>query len=195
MGYLGKLEPAFVGYVLSFFVIGSWWGGHQRLFSALTRYDPTVVRLNSMFLLVVSVTPFLVSLLFAYSPGNFGMGSLSDRLAVALYGGVQALGGLALLGIWRHATRDHRLVRRTLPDEWIRSTEIARIYTVVVFATSAGIAFVSPLVAELGWIVMIVGIGRGLLRRGPQRDRAVAAPGGDSLPSGPAPARTSGRDG
>lgn len=165
--YLRKLEPAFVGYLLSFFVIGSWWSGHQRLFSALTRYDPTIVRLNSMFLLVISVTPFLVSLLFAYSPSNFGPGTLSDRLAVALYGGIQALGGLALLGIWRHATRDHRLVRKSLPDAWIRAAETPRVFTVLVFAASVGIAFVSPLAAELAWIVMIVGVGHHLLHRTP----------------------------
>ena len=170
--YLTRLEPAFVGYLLSFFVIATWWSTHHRLFSSIVRYDPTVVRLNSLFLLVISVTPFLVSILFAYSPDGFGRGSESSQLAVALYGGIQGLGGLSLLAIWRHATRRHRLLRPTVPEEWVRATEANQLLIVVVFAVSTGIAFVAPLVAELTWIVMILGLGRLLRRRGPSRRNA-----------------------
>ncbi len=173
--YLRTLEPALVGYVLAFFVIASWWNVHHRLFSSIVRYDPTLVRLNSFFLLMISVTPFLVSVLFAYSPGNFGMGSLSARLAVALYGVVQALGGLVLLGIWRHASRDHRLLRRTVTQEWIQATEATQLLTVIVFAGSVGIALVSPLAAELAWIAMILGFGRRFLRRVPKVARRTEA--------------------
>jgi uncharacterized membrane protein len=166
--YLGRLEPAFVGYVLSFFVIASWWGAHHRLFSSIVRYDPTLVRLNSFFLLMISVTPFLVSVLFAYSPNGFGVSSLSARLAVALYGGVQTLGGLVLLAIWRHASRGRRLIRRSIPEAWVRVTEENRLFNVVVFASSVGLAFVSPLAAELLWIGMILGFGRHVVRRVPK---------------------------
>jgi uncharacterized membrane protein len=167
-----------VGYVLSFLVIASWWNVHHRLFSSVARYDPTVVRLNSFFLLVISVTPFLVWMLFAYSPSGFGAGSESARLAVAIYAAVQALGGLDLLAIWRHATRGRRLVRPTLTDEWIRATEQNQLLTIGVFAASAGVAFVSPLVAELAWVAMIVGLRRRRLR--------IAAP---SHPAGGPPRR------
>jgi hypothetical protein len=50
--------------------------------------------------------------------------------------------------------------------EWIRATEVGQLLTVVVFGASIGIAFVSPLVAELTWIVMIFGFRSRLLRRG-----------------------------
>lgn len=165
--YLARLEPAFVGYLLSFFVIATWWSAHHRLFSSIVRYDQRLVRYNTFFLLVISVTPFLVSLLFAYVPNGFGRGSPSARLAVALYGLVQALGGTMLLVIWRHASYRRRLVRPSLPDEWIRQTEQNQLLTVVVFLASVGIAFLSPLVAELTWIIMIFGPGRRFLRRSP----------------------------
>ena len=158
--YFSRLEPAFVGYMLSFFVIASWWTTHHRLFSCIVRYDHVVVRLNSFFLLVISVTPFLVSLLFAYSPNGFATGSLSDRLAVMIYAAVQAVGGCVLLGVWHHATHGSRLVAPTLPSEWIRATEQAQILTVAVFAGSIAIALASPLAAELAWIVMIFGFTR-----------------------------------
>jgi len=158
--YLGRLEPAFLGYVLSFFVIAGWWNVHHRLFSSIVRYDPTLVRLNSTFLLVISVTPFLVSLLFAYSPNGWGPGTLSSRLGVAIYAVVQALGGCVLLGIWRHATRHARLVSKTLTPEWIRITELGQLLSTGTFAISVAVAFLSPLTAELLWIVVILGFQR-----------------------------------
>jgi uncharacterized membrane protein len=145
---------------------------HHRLFSAIDRYDPPLVRLNSFFLLVISVTPFLVSLLTAYSTSSLGPGPLSSSLAVAIYAGVQALGGLSLLAIWWHATEGRHLVRPSVTDAWIRATERRQLLTVVVFAASMGIAFVSPLAAELSWIVVIWGFGRRLLRRVPRTGAA-----------------------
>jgi uncharacterized membrane protein len=165
--YLRKLEPGFITYILSFFVIASWWGVHHRLFSALARYDPLLVRLNTFFLLVISITPFLVSLLLSYSTSSLGPGSLSSRFSVVLYAGIQALGGVTLLAIWRHATAGRRLVRPTLTEAWIRHTERNQLLTVVVFVASMGIAFASPLIAELLWIVVIFGFSRRFLRRGP----------------------------
>jgi uncharacterized membrane protein len=193
--YLQKLEPAFVGYLLSFFVVGSWWSSHQRLFSALVRYDTTVVRLNTFFLLVISITPFLVFLLFAYSPNGFGMGSVSNRLAVALYGAIQGAGGLTLLGIWRHAVHDRRLLRRSLPDEWIRTMETTRRFSVAVFAASVAVAFVSPLTAELVWIVVILGFTHGFLRRTPRKDSPDGSPPGDPTGDPPTPADPAHLDG
>lgn len=185
--YLHRLEPAFIGYVLSFFVIATWWRTHHRLFSSIVRYDPVIVRLNSFFLLVISITPFLVSVLFAYAPFDFSAGSTSSRLAVALYAAVQAVGGLALLGIWRHATGNRRLVRATLPQAWIEGAEDAQVLTVVVFVVSAGLAFLSPLVGELAWMFMILGRGGRLLRprsarrTGPGKATAAPAPASSDL--------------
>lgn len=163
--YLRRLEPAFVSYVISFLVVASWWSTHHRLFSCIARYDSVLVRLNTLFLLMISVTPFLVSILFVYSPGGFGPGTTSGQLAVAIYAAVQGVGGCDLLAIWRHATRERRLVVPSLSDAWIRTTEHNQLFTIGVFAVSAGLAFVQPLVAELLWFVMVFGVSRRLWRR------------------------------
>lgn len=165
--YLHSLEPSFVAYVLSFFVITSWWSTHHRLFSCIVRYDGTLVRLNSFFLLMISVTPFLVSLLFAYSARGFEAGSESARFSVVLYAGVQALGGADLLAIWRHATDGRRLASPRLTDEWVRATERRQVAVLGVFLASIGVAFLSPLAAELVWIVAVFGLGRHLWKPKP----------------------------
>jgi uncharacterized membrane protein len=163
--YLAGEWPAVIAYVLSFFIIASWWSAHRRLFSPIIRYDRTLVRLNSVFLMIIAVTPFLVGILLDYGAGaTLGPGSASSRLAVALYASVQTVGGLILLAIWRHSTHGHRLVRRLLPEAWIRSTENSEFITVAVFAITVSIAFVAPFVAELLWIIVIVGV-RHVLRK------------------------------
>ncbi len=160
-GYLGSQTGALIAYVLSFFIIAAWWSTHRRLFSSIVRYDSLLTRLNSIFLMIIAVTPFLVGILLDYGPGlSFGPQSANARLAVALYGAVEAFGGLVLLAVWRHATRDHRLVRPALPHTWIRATEQGALTNAVVFAISVPIAFVSPLVSMLLWIFVISGYHR-----------------------------------
>lgn len=67
-GFLRGEWPVLASYVLSFFIIASWWGVHRRIFSPIVRYDPILVRLNNLFLLVIAITPFLVGILFDYGP-------------------------------------------------------------------------------------------------------------------------------
>ena len=159
IAYLSGEWSTFVAYLISFFVITSWWAVHRRMFSPIVRYDPLLVRLNNMFLLIIAITPFLVGILYDYGPGpEIGRGSPSTELAVALFAAVQVVGGLLMLAIWRHSTERHQLVEERLPHVWIRRTELMMVYNVAVFAISLPIAFISPFVAMLSWIVMAIGM-------------------------------------
>jgi uncharacterized membrane protein len=182
-GYLSTLEPGLLGYFLAFFIISGWWSVHRRLLSPIVRYDQLLVRLNNLFLLEISITPFLVGILFAYGPSSgstwaasFGPQTWSAREAVILYAVTQILAGLTLLGIWRHATAGHRLVRPSLPREWIAVTHSDELAVVGIFGISILVAFVSPLACELIWILMIMGRGRRLvLRPRPPRPKPKGA--------------------
>jgi uncharacterized membrane protein len=180
-GYLGALEPQFVAYLLSFFIIGSWWMSHHRIFSPIVRYDALLVRLNNLFLLVISVTPFLVGVLFDYGPGSTGVSLASSRLAVIIYSLAQAGGGGILLGIWRHSTRGRRLVVDDLPSEWIRTTELRQVAVVAIFLVAIPVVFVYPLAAELVWILAIVGVGRLARRAHPPPKAEPSAGDGPAL--------------
>ena len=160
-GYLAGEAPGFIAYAISFFVIASWWNTHRRIFSPIVRYDPLLVRLNSLFLLIIAVTPFLVGILYDYGPGDtLGPGSQSTKLAVMLFASVEVVGGLTMLAIWRHSTEHHHLVEERLPAAWIRRTELASVYPAAVFAISIPVAYFSPLIAMLFWLVAVVGMRR-----------------------------------
>jgi uncharacterized membrane protein len=175
--YLHAEYQSFVAYLISFFIITAWWGAHRRLFSPIVRYDGILIRMNNLFLLIIAVTPFLVGILYWYGPPNFSFepGTLAVRFAVALFAVVQFLGGLLLLGIWRHSTRDHRLVEERLPQVWISRMETIELYTIVVFGLSILVALAVPSLAELVWIAAIVGLrGRGAKDIPSRRHRTTA---------------------
>ena len=176
LSYFSGEWPSMVAYMISFFVISSWWGTHRRLFSPIVRYDPTLVRLNNLFLLVIAITPFLVGILYDYGPGStVSPGSQSTQFAVVIFAAAQVTAGLLLLAIWRHSTRGHRLVEERLPESWVRGTEKIQTFYIAVFAVSIPIAFASPFIAELAWIAMVFG-GHHLRIRLRRRRRPVASP-------------------
>jgi uncharacterized membrane protein len=71
---LAHLIPRFIGFLVSFFIIGLYWTVHHRLFGFVTRYTQKLLWLNLIFLLAVTLMPFSTAfyseyvLLFLKSP-------------------------------------------------------------------------------------------------------------------------------
>ncbi|SHM11877.1 TMEM175 family protein [Mucilaginibacter sp. OK098] len=63
-----QIWPKLVAYSISFFVIGSFWMGHLRIFSFLKNYNMILVAINLLFLFSVSLFPFALS--FALSSSH-----------------------------------------------------------------------------------------------------------------------------
>jgi uncharacterized membrane protein len=76
--------PAFLAYLISFFMIGIVWVNHHALVRSITRVDRLLLFLNLVLLLFVVLIPFATSTEAAYFPHNNG----DARLAMALYAGV-----------------------------------------------------------------------------------------------------------
>jgi len=66
-----KLIPRFAAYALSFFLVSAFWIRHLKIFKVLKDYDiPLVVR-NLLFLFVISLFPFAISIIAGtISPRN-----------------------------------------------------------------------------------------------------------------------------
>jgi TMEM175 potassium channel family protein len=61
-----ELWPGFVSFVLSFWLVGSYWIAHHRHFRYLRGYDRRVLVVNLLFLMWVVLVPFSTSLLGEY---------------------------------------------------------------------------------------------------------------------------------
>ena len=76
--------PAFLAYLISFFMIGVVWVNHHALVRSITKVDRLLLFLNLVLLLFVVLIPFATSTEAAYFPHD----SADARLAMALYAGV-----------------------------------------------------------------------------------------------------------
>lgn len=63
MQALGHLVPHFLGFVLSFVVVGALWAAHHRVFGMLHRFDPAIVWRNLALLMSVAFMPFSSALM------------------------------------------------------------------------------------------------------------------------------------
>src|SRR5713226_10354308 len=74
--------PSYVAFLASFAFIGIMWINHHRLFTLIRRSDHTLLVLNLLLLLGVTVVPFPTALLAAY------LGHPEQRTAAIFYNSV-----------------------------------------------------------------------------------------------------------
>ena len=55
---LAHLIPEFIGFIVSFMMIGLYWTVHHRMFGFVTSYSPKLLILNLVFLFFVALMPF-----------------------------------------------------------------------------------------------------------------------------------------
>jgi uncharacterized membrane protein len=141
---LGDLAPHYFAFVISFAVVALYWRAHHRMFRYIERWDGGLLGLNMVFLFVVVQQPLLASMIGSY-------GSLP--VANAIYSvGLAAL-GFSSLAMWLYAVQ-RRLVAPNLPAAYVRYTSVRSGSVAVAFLVSAGIALISPLVAQVSWVVI-----------------------------------------
>ncbi len=75
--------PAFLAYLISFFMIGIIWVNHHVLCRAITTVDRTLLFLNLVLLLFVVLIPFTTGTVADY----FSRHDWNTRVAMAIYGG------------------------------------------------------------------------------------------------------------
>jgi len=102
-----RLIPNYIGFVISFFVIGRFWVGHHRTFGHLARVDEKLVWLNLLFLLTIAFLPYPTTLIANY---------LGLRVAVCFYAAWLALAGLLNAAVIRHALRGPLVGAHSQPD-------------------------------------------------------------------------------
>jgi uncharacterized membrane protein len=98
--------PAYLAYFTTFMTVGMVWIGHHRMFRYFERIDETILILNLLVLLFITLTPFTTGLVALYiqhtKPGT-------DQIAVLVYGSNWLLNDLFLGLMWWYARRNHFL--------------------------------------------------------------------------------------
>ena len=118
---LAHLWPSYLGYVISFVVIGIMWANHHNLMKLVDRIDHGFITWNLLLLLCVAFLPFPTAVMAEH------LTNPDEReVAVAFYCGCFTITAVFYFLMWWHAARGRRLIAPHVPDEAVRA--ITRAY-------------------------------------------------------------------
>ena len=138
------LWPKFLAFLISFWVIGLFWISHHRKFLYIQRIDSRLVTLNLLTLMMIVFIPFPTAV----------MSENVSFTASAFYALTMILASLSGLILWRHATRDHRLVERGFDRSQVWREASAPLATIAIFTLSIGVAAIDAGLARIFWVLV-----------------------------------------
>lgn len=145
-GALLSLWPKYLGYILSFVGISTFWIIHHSIFRTIRSYNRIILYLNLLFLMVVAFVPFPTSLL-----GEYG----DHQLPVAIYAATLAVGRLLLTATHWYSTRNDQLLDEPQDPATVRFFLRRGLMIPAIFLFSIAISFLSVSVAICSWLVML----------------------------------------
>jgi uncharacterized membrane protein len=97
--HLWDLWPSYVGYLISFVVIGIMWANHHNIFKHIARVDHYLILINTIFLLFVCFIPFTTGVLAEY------LGHEGEKTATIVYSGWFFATAIAYHLVWRYPSK------------------------------------------------------------------------------------------
>jgi uncharacterized membrane protein len=127
---------AYLGYIVSFVMIGIYWVNHHYIFRFYTGTNHVFNLLNIFFLMTISFLPFPTAVLSDYleSAGD-------ERTAVILYAFGLLLPSFAFLLMWLYASRNYRLIDRRIEPSFIRFLAFQLAGSVMIYAIAIIVAW------------------------------------------------------
>ena len=140
------LLPNLLSFIVSFTILGVYWVGHHSQFEYIERADLSLIWLNIIFLMGVSLVPFSAGLL-----GQHG----ERQIAVVLYGA--NLIGVSIFHVvmWRYSIR-HGLIREDTPPEVIALGTQLSLIPIIVYSIAILLSYVNTLLSILLYVVVPV---------------------------------------
>jgi uncharacterized membrane protein len=133
----------YLGFALSFALIGRFWILHHRAFALLERFDATLMTLNLAFLALIVAMPFATDLIAEYG---------DVAIAVVIYASVVGCASLmSWLMVRRSVSRGHVRERlRPYAESW---GSLRGLGPTLIFLVSVPVAFVSGEAAFAIWLL------------------------------------------
>ena len=146
---LVHLWPSYLGYAISFLVIGTVWANHHNRFRLISRSDHVLLFVNILFLMCVAFIPFPTALLSEYIRDE-----AYRSTAVAVYSGTLAVTAVFFTLLWLYAAGNYRLIDRSVDPSLLRAMTRRFVLGMLLYILAFALAFVSP-AASLALIVVL----------------------------------------
>lgn len=140
--------PIYLGYLISFFTIGSVWMAHSAITEFLDHVDPIMLRINLLLLMFVGLLPVPTRLMADYIGAASG-----ERVAVTIYGLVLLSTRLMVFALWEYGVRN-RLVRANLAEDQLRTVSAKLAPSLGGYVIALAIGIVAPPVAVALYFVI-----------------------------------------
>ncbi len=150
---LAQLIPSFVGYFVSFMVIGLFWMGHHRAFALAAHYSPRILWWNLLLLMMIAFMPFTT----AYFSSN-----LNEPVPTYFYCGAMLVAAMLNLKVNWTATSPP-MVDETAPREDVQQIRLRSTGVLLGAATAFVLSLIEPQAGLIG--LVSIGIWRRVLAR------------------------------
>ena len=140
--------PSYFAFLISFVFIGVMWINHHRLFTHIKRCNNTLMILNLLLLLGVTIVPFPTAVLATH------IGFADQRTAALLYNGVYVFIAIIFNLLWRYAvSRNHHLLGKEVDKENVGRISKQYAFGPLLYLFCAALAWIS-VPASLGATVL-----------------------------------------
>jgi uncharacterized membrane protein len=142
-GYLSETVFKFLGFLISFGIIGHYWSVHHRIFGYVRKYTSKLFWINLAFLLSVVLLPFSSGLLGEYST------DLNMKIPYVIYVLNMCFAGFMNAWIWGYVSNSKRdMLTHVISSERIKLGMYRSLIVPFVFIISMLISFVAPVLSR-----------------------------------------------
>ncbi len=140
---LSEMSLKFLGFLISFGIVGHYWSVHHRIFGYVEKHNSTLVWINLAFLCSVVLLPFSSGMMGEYSS------DLNLYVPYAVYVANICLTGLMNCWLWLYVSNPKRqFLTHTISKARIRLGLYRSLVIPIVFAISLLVFFMSPIVSR-----------------------------------------------
>ncbi len=144
---LAEMWPEFLIYGLSFMILGIFWVIHYTIYADVKRYDTTLVWLNILFLMFVSLIPFSTALV-----GKNGF----IKVTAVIYGINMLLLFNLAWATFAFITGRRRLVDDDYDKNVIRGGKLMGLVYTLIMVPAIAVAFVNPKISFIIYALFVL---------------------------------------
>ena len=168
---LSEMSLKFLGFLISFGIVGHYWSVHHRIFGYALKYSTSLLWINLGFLFTVVMLPFSAGLLGEYSSNT------NLKIPYAVYTFNMCLTGLMNCWLWIYVSNPKRhMLTREISKSRIKLGVYRSLVIPVIFIISLLVFFIFPVFSRyiLLFIPVILHWGMGGLEKRAEREEAAA---------------------
>jgi uncharacterized membrane protein len=140
------IYPQFENYLISFAVVSIFWISYHQVFNHIRGSHISMVYLNLLFLLLITLLSLSTSLVINYD---------SYQIPYIIYCMVVIMASSLLAAIWWYATKEHQFVDKDMHPLFIGGTMFSLLSIPLIFGISIGLSFVDLDIAQYFWLSII----------------------------------------